>query len=193
MTAKDFTKVREDVQIEGLRTNRKIDFVHIGTEEVEIESSYLPIKDSADDYMSKKQLAFFKKVLLNQKQDLLDKTLQTITDLNEDAGNKRMSEEGDFAAEEERILTELRTRDRYRKLIHKIEDALIRIETGEYGYCEESGEEIGIPRLMIRPIATLEIHRQEEHEKDEDIKEDSEYNHKLLNSDENASSSDGQI
>lgn len=184
MTAKDFTKTNPNVQIEGLRTDGTNDFVHIGTEEITIPIDYIPITDPADEYMSKKQLAFFKKVLLNQKQDLLEKTLQTISNLNEDSNEKRMSEEGDFAVEEERVLTELRTRDRYRKLIHKIEDALIRIETGEYGYCEESGEEIGIARLMIRPIATLEISRQKEHEKDEEIKEVSEYNHKLLNTEE---------
>ncbi len=187
MTARDFVKIKSNDVIEGLRTDGITDFVHIGTEEIGIPSNYIPSQNSPEEYMSKQQLAFFKKVLLNQKQDLLDKTLETISDLNEDASEKRLSEEGDFASEEERILAELRTRDRYRKLIHKIENALIRIETGEYGYCEESGEEIGLPRLMIRPIATLEIHKQEEHEKEEEDKEDSEYSHKLLNSTENSS------
>ena len=114
MTAKDFSVLNNNIQIEGLRTDGDFDYVHIGTEEVKIDKKYNPINDKADDYMSKQQLAFFKKVLLNWRQDLLNKTLETIFSLSEDSNERRVSEEGDFAVEEERILTELRTKDRYR-------------------------------------------------------------------------------
>jgi DnaK suppressor protein len=184
MTAKDFSITKSNIEIEGLRTDGETDFVHIGLKEVAIDTNYLPIDDPKDDYMNDKQMAFFKKVLLNWRQDLCEKTQETMSTLSEDSDERRVSEEGDFVAEEERLLTELRTRDRYRKLIHKIEDALIRIEIGEYGYCEESGEEIGIPRLMIRPIATLAIAQQEGHEKAENTKEESEYSHQLLINDD---------
>jgi DnaK suppressor protein len=187
MTAKDFSIIKNNVKIEGLRIEGNNVFVHIGLIEVAIDINYTPENDPKDDYMNERQMAFFKKVLLNWRQDLYEKTQETISALSEDSNERRVSEEGDFVVEEERLLTELRTRDRYRKLIYKIEDALIRIEIGEYGYCEESGEEIGIPRLMIRPIATLAIAQQEWHEKAENTKEESEYSHQLLINDDGSS------
>jgi DnaK suppressor protein len=81
--------------------------------------------------------------------------------------NWQESDITDRATVETDASLELRTRDRYRKLINKINDALLRIDRGSYGYCEETGDEIGIKRLMARPIATLTIEAQERHERDE--------------------------
>lgn len=113
------------------------------------------------DYMSADQLAFFKALLLKEKQALLDNAHETTENLQE---NEATPDWTDRATIEEEHALELRVRDRERKLMKKIDQALARIEEGEYGWCEETGEPIGIPRLLARPTATLCIEAQERHE-----------------------------
>ena len=115
--------------------------------------------------MNDMQLAYFKQKLLDWRTELMkgsENTLQDLkeTNLNEADANDRASSESDQSLE-------LRTRDRARKLIKKINQALDRIEAGTYGYCEETGEPIGLKRLEARPVATLSIEAQERHERKE--------------------------
>lgn len=117
---------------------------------------------AGEEYMSDKQLAYFKQKLLDWRQELLDESADTLNHLKEE--NWHESDVNDRASVEADASLELRTRNRYRKLIDKIDAALRRIEKGTYGYCEETGEEIGIKRLEARPIATLSIEAQERHE-----------------------------
>jgi len=104
-----------------------------------------------DDYMSEAQLAFFRHLLMSEKQALVE-------------DNEATPDWTDRATVEEEHALELRVRDRERKLMKKIDEALARIEDGSYGWCEETGEPIGVPRLLARPTATLSVEAQERHE-----------------------------
>ena len=123
--------------------------------------------------MNPLQLEYFKQKLLAWKGELLEESRETLHHLREENWNE--PDLNDRASIETDTTIELRTRDRYRKLIDKIEEALKRIETGEYGYCEETGEEIGLKRLQARPIATLCIEAQERHENYEKQHTEDEY------------------
>ena len=127
---------------------------------VTLPEGYKPKKD--DPYMDEIQLEYFRQKLLNWKDELLSESRETLGHLQEESGN--LPDFNDRAAAEIEKSFELRTRDRYRKLLDKIEEALLRIEDGTYGYCEETGEPIGIARLEARPVATLCIEAQERHE-----------------------------
>jgi DnaK suppressor protein len=118
-----------------------------------------------EQYMSKQQLAHFQLILLNWKRDLMQEVDRTVSHMKDEAAN--FPDPNDRATQEEEFSLELRTRDRERKLIRKIDDALKRIEDGTYGYCLETGEEIGIKRLEARPVATLSIEAQERRERRE--------------------------
>jgi len=118
-----------------------------------------------EDYMSSLHLAFFQRELMAWKQSLMDQTDETLKSLAREPMNA--AESTDRASFETNKALELRTRDRARKLIKKIDQALMRIDRREYGYCEETGEPIGLRRLRARPIATLSIEAQEAHEKSE--------------------------
>lgn len=115
-----------------------------------------------EDYMSPMQLEYFKQKLHSWREELLDESRETLDHLKEENWNE--SDLNDRASVETETTIELRTRDRYRKLIDKIESAIKRIDKGEYGYCEETGEKIGLRRLEARPVATLCIEAQERHE-----------------------------
>ena len=134
-------------------------------ESVEIPDNYDPTKDKGD-FMNPVMLAYFRRQLLDWRTDLLKGSSETVahtlqeTELQKPDLTDRASEETDHALE-------LRTRDRERKLINKINKALQRIENNDYGYCEETGEEINVKRLMARPIATLSLEAQERHERKE--------------------------
>lgn len=117
---------------------------------------------SGDDYMSPEQLAFFRQRLLDLKQELLNNATATSQHLQE---QEATPDPADRATLEEEYALELRTRDRERKLLQKIEGALQRIDDGSYGYCEDTGEPIGLRRLMARPTATLSIDAQERRER----------------------------
>ena len=118
-----------------------------------------------EQYMSKQQLAHFQQILANWKRDLMEEVDRTVTHMKDEAAN--FPDPNDRATQEEEFSLELRTRDRERKLIRKIEEALKRTEDGSYGYCLETGEEIGIKRLEARPVATLSIEAQERRERRE--------------------------
>jgi DnaK suppressor protein len=118
-----------------------------------------------EQYMSKEQLSHFQQILLNWKRDLMEEVDRTVSHMKDEAAN--FPDPNDRATQEEEFSLELRTRDRERKLIRKIEEALKRIEDGSYGYCLETGEEIGIKRLEARPVATLSIEAQERRERRE--------------------------
>ncbi|ATE59330.1 RNA polymerase-binding protein DksA [Thauera sinica] len=115
-----------------------------------------------DDYMSPRQLAFFRALLLRERDALLDSAHRTTLHLQE---FESPADPADRASLEEDHTLELRVRDRERKLLHKIDEAITRIDNGSYGWCEESGEPIGIARLLARPTATYSIEAQELHER----------------------------
>ncbi len=116
-----------------------------------------------EEYMNDSQLQYFKEKLLAWREQLIRDAENTLTQLQQESLQE--SDLGDRAALEAEKTIELRTRDRQRKLINKIDAALKRIDDGEYGYCEATGDQIGLKRLEARPVATLCIEAQEEHEK----------------------------
>lgn len=123
------------------------------------------IAKRGEQYMSKEQLEHFRHILGSWKQDLMEEVDRTVTHMKDEAAN--FPDPNDRATQEEEFSLELRTRDRERKLIRKIDEALKRIDDGSYGYCLETGEEIGIKRLEARPVATLSIEAQERRERRE--------------------------
>lgn len=120
-----------------------------------------------EEYMSAEQLEHFRAKLLAWKHDLLEEADRTMGHLKDEHAN--YPDPNDRATQESEFALELRTRDRERKLLRKIESALQRIEDGTYGYCEETGEEIGLKRLEVRPVATLCIEAQERRERAERV------------------------
>ena len=127
------------------------------SERVELKKGYKPKK--SEKYMSPQQQEYFRQKLLNWRGDLVEESRETISHLQHEV--RDVGDEAERATRETENSLELRTRDRYRKLIRKIDKALIRLDDGEYGYCEETGEEIGLDRLEARPIATLCLDAQE--------------------------------
>ena len=119
------------------------------------------IKAPERDYMNEAQLAFFKQRLLDIRAQLLNNADDTGQHLRE---NETTTDPSDRATLEEEYTLELRTRDRERKLLKKVQQSLASIESGEYGWCEETGEPIGIPRLIARPTATLSLEAQQRRE-----------------------------
>jgi DnaK suppressor protein len=120
----------------------------------------LPIDD---DYMGPRQLAYFKQKLLDWRSALLDEIDATLMELRHDS-HQEVGDEADRATREAAQTLELRTRDRYRKLMGKIDAALDRIDNGTYGWCEDTGEPIGLARLEARPVSTLCVEAQERRE-----------------------------
>ena len=112
--------------------------------------------------MNERQLEHFRKILLAWKQELMEEVDRTVHHMQDEASN--VPDPNDRATQESEFGLELRTRDRERKLLKKIDSALERIEDGSYGYCEETGEEIGLRRLEARPVATLSVEAQERRE-----------------------------
>jgi DnaK suppressor protein len=123
------------------------------------------IAKRGEAYMSKEQLEHFRQILQSWKRDLMEEVDRTVSHMKDEAAN--FPDPNDRATQEEEFSLELRTRDRERKLIRKIDEALKRVEDGSYGYCLETGEEIGIKRLEARPVATLTIEAQERRERRE--------------------------
>ena len=116
-----------------------------------------------DDDMGPGQLAYFKKKLLDWRSALLDEVDATLAELRHDSHHE-VGDEADRASREAAQALELRTRDRYRKLLGKIDAALDRIDDGTYGWCEDTGEPIGLERLEVRPVTTLTVEAQERRE-----------------------------
>ncbi len=135
---------------------------------VKLPKGYVPSSD--EEFMNAKQLEYFRRKLMDWKDDILKESAETLHNLQED--NLREPDIADRASSETDWSVELRTRDRQRKLVSKIDSALRRIEEGEYGYCEVTGEPISLRRLDARPIATMTIEAQEAHERAEKVHRD---------------------
>ncbi|HSF65703.1 MAG TPA: RNA polymerase-binding protein DksA [Paracoccaceae bacterium] len=136
--------------------------------EVFLPDDYRPAEN--EPFMNERQLEYFRRKLLVWKQELLEQSAETIDNLQDSARN--VPDITDRASEETDRALELRTRDRQRKLVAKIDAALRRIENGEYGYCEATGEPISLKRLDARPIATMTLEAQERHERRERVHRD---------------------
>ena len=135
---------------------------------IKLSSDYKPSED--EPFMNERQLEYFRLKLLSWKDEILDSTKETLEHLQADSSNH--PDITDRATSETDKALELRIRDRQRKLISKIESALERIEDGSYGFCEETGEPIGLKRLDARPVVTLCIEAQEKHERKERVYKD---------------------
>ena len=133
--------------------------------DVVLPPNYRP--SDSEPFMNEMHRAYFRKRLIEWKDDILRQTRETLAILHEDS--TQHADLADRATSETDRATELRTRDRQRKLIAKIDAALGRIEDGSYGYCEDTGEPIGLKRLDARPIATLSVEAQERHERREKV------------------------
>ena len=137
-------------------------------QEVFLPDDYRPAED--EPFMNERQLEFFRRKLLNWKQDLLADSRDTIEALQDNTRN--IPDVADRASEETDRALELRTRDRQRKLVSKIDAAIRRVDEGEYGYCNVTGDPISLKRLNARPIATMSLEAQERHERREKVHRD---------------------
>ena len=133
-----------------------------------LPDDYRPAED--EPFMNDRQLEYFRRKLKAWKQELLEQSAETLEGLQDSARN--VPDIADRASEETDRALELRTRDRQRKLVAKIDAALRRIESGEFGYCEVTGEPISLKRLDARPIATMTLEAQEKHERREKVHRD---------------------
>jgi DnaK suppressor protein len=136
--------------------------------EKSIPDGYRPSED--EPFMNERHLQYFRLKLLNWKEDILRESKETLSHLQAETENH--PDLADRASSETDRSLELRTRDRQRKLISKIEAAIRRIEDGSYGFCEDTGEPIGLARLDARPIATMSLEAQERHERRERVHRD---------------------
>ena len=136
--------------------------------DVILPDNYKPSED--EPFMNAKQLEYFQRKLLSWKADLLVETRETLEGLQ--GTTRNIPDSADRASEETDRSLELRTRDRQRKLVTKIDSALQRIAEGEFGYCEVTGEPISLKRLEARPIATMSLEAQERHERKEKVHRD---------------------
>lgn len=137
-------------------------------QEVFLPEDYTPAEN--EPFMNERQTEYFRRKLLNWKNEILADSRDTIEGLQDNTRN--IPDVADRASEETDRALELRTRDRQRKLVAKIESALRRIDEGEYGYCEVTGEPISLKRLDARPIATMSLEAQERHERREKVHRD---------------------
>jgi DnaK suppressor protein len=133
-----------------------------------LPDDYRPAED--EPFMNDKQLEYFRRKLIAWKQELLEQSAETIDSLQDSARN--VPDITDRASEETDRALELRTRDRQRKLVSKIDAALRRIDDGEFGYCDVTGDPISLKRLDARPIATMTLEAQERHERREKVHRD---------------------
>lgn len=133
-----------------------------------LPDDYSPAED--EPFMNERQVEFFRRKLVDWKDDLMAGTRDTIEALQD--GTRNIPDVADRASEETDRALELRTRDRQRKLVGKIDAALRRIDEGEYGYCAVTGDPISLKRLNARPIATMSLEAQERHERREKVHRD---------------------
>ncbi len=133
-----------------------------------LPDDYRPAED--EPFMNERQLEYFRRKLTEWRDELLEDSRDTIESLQD--GTRAIPDVADRASEETDRALELRTRDRQRKLVAKIDSALRRIDNGEYGYCEITGEPISLKRLDARPIATMSLEAQERHERREKVHRD---------------------
>jgi DnaK suppressor protein len=135
---------------------------------VKLPEDYRPSED--EPFMNDRQRAYFRRKLLAWREEILRSTKETLQHLHDES--EQHADIADRATSESERALELRARDRQRKLIAKIDSALIRLDEGTYGFCEETGEPIGLKRLDARPIATLSVEAQERHERRERVYRD---------------------
>ena len=140
----------------------------IDDEKKRLAKKYIPSEE--ESFMNDNQLEYFRKKLLDWKSEIMDGTQDTIKGMRN--GTRNIPDAADRASEETDRALELRTRDRQRKLISKIDGALRRIDNGEYGYCDVTGEPISLKRLSARPIATMSLEAQAKHERKEKVHRD---------------------
>ena len=133
--------------------------------EVLVPNDYFPLDD--EPFMNEIQVEYFRQKLISWKNDLVSDSKDTIESLQD--STRAIPDISDRASEETDRALELRTRDRQRKLVAKVDSALRRIEDGEFGYCEETGDPISLRRLDARPIATMSLEAQERHERREKV------------------------
>ena len=136
--------------------------------EIHLPDGYKPTEN--EEFMNPTQVEYFRQKLLRWRAELLDEANQTIANLSTESLHR--PDQMDRAQIESNAALDLRTRDRERKLLQKIESAMRRIEDGSYGYCEDTGEPINLSRLEARPIASLSLHAQELHERMERVHRD---------------------
>ncbi|PUB19201.1 TraR/DksA family transcriptional regulator [Yoonia sediminilitoris] len=136
--------------------------------EVFLPDDYRPVE--SEPFMNERQTEYFRRKLMNWRSELLEGSRDTVAGMKDQTRN--IPDVADRASEETDRSLELRTRDRQRKLVSKIDAALRRIEEGEYGYCDMTGEPISLKRLDARPIATLSLEAQERHERREKVHRD---------------------
>jgi DnaK suppressor protein len=136
--------------------------------EVFLPEDYRPAED--EPFMNERQLEYFRRKLLAWKDDIMKGSAETLAELAQ--SSRAIPDIADRASEETDRALELRTRDRQRKLVAKIDAALRRIESGDFGYCEMTGERISLKRLDARPIATMTLQAQEAHERKERVHRD---------------------
>ncbi|MEP3226750.1 MAG: RNA polymerase-binding protein DksA [Parasphingorhabdus sp.] len=136
--------------------------------DIVLDDGYRPSAD--EEFMNERQQAYFKRALERWKQDIIEESKETLAHLQD--GPIQEADLNDRASSETDWGLELRTRDRQRKLTSKIDAALRRLEEGEYGYCQVTGEPISLERLEARPIATMSVEAQEAHERNEKISRD---------------------
>ena len=136
--------------------------------EVFLPDDYQPVED--EPFMNERQMEYFRRKLIHWRDEILAGSRDTIEALQD--GTRAIPDVADRASEETDRALELRTRDRQRKLVAKIDQALRRIDEGEYGYCEVTGEPISLKRLDARPIATMSLEAQERHERREKVHRD---------------------
>ena len=142
------------------KTKAKVKKIDLMNSPLDAIGPYKPKRGEA--YMCDAQLEYFKTLLTQWKRNLIDEVDRTVVHMKDEASN--FPDPNDRATQESEFGLELRTRDRVRKLLKKITSTLVRIEDGDYGYCEETGEEIGLKRLQARPVATLSLEAQERRE-----------------------------
>lgn len=149
-----------------------VDIDHIEGADMKAENflpdDYRPAED--EPFMNDRQVEYFRRKLNDWREELLDDSRDTIEALQE--GTRSIPDVADRASEETDRALELRTRDRQRKLVSKIDAALRRVDEGEFGYCEVTGEQISLKRLDARPIATMSLEAQERHERREKVHRD---------------------
>ena len=136
--------------------------------EIILDTDYRPAEN--EQFMNERQVEYFRRKLVNWKSDLMEDTKDTIEGMQE--GTRNIPDVADRASEETDRALELRTRDRQRKLVSKIDQALRRIDEGDFGYCSETGDQISLKRLDARPIATMSLEAQERHERKEKVHRD---------------------
>lgn len=157
---KDHKKQSRDAPSEKRNTHTRAK-----SSSIVLTSDYRPSED--EPFMNERQRVYFRQKLLAWKEEIIRQTRETLAGLHEDS--TQHADLADRATSETDRALELRARDRQRKLVAKIDAALARIEDGTYGYCEETGEPIGLKRLDARPIATLSLEAQERHERRERV------------------------